>query len=305
MKRPALLLAALLVAACGGTQDGTGKSGGFGGSNPGTGNSNPVGPVTPEPNPNPHAPIATVVLVHGMGGFKQLLGVDYFYGVPEAWRAAGADLYVAQLTPVQSIEARAAELKAELDALPGPFIFVAHSQGGLDTRYLVSRLGYGPRTLAVVTIASPHHGTPVADIAMGAIPGPVVDITNSLLNLMGWSIEDASEMTTDHMNNVFNPSTPDAPGVVYWSYSGKADPLALNGDGFLEPGFDLTWGVMQAMKIDSDGLVPEASAHWGTFKSVMPADHLEEVGQPLGVTPAFDHAAFYMNLLQALHDQGF
>jgi len=255
-------------------------------------------------NPNPHAPQATVVLVHGMGGFKTLLGVDYFYGVPEAWRAAGANVVVVSMTPLQSIEDRAAQIKAQLDGLPGPFIFVAHSQGGLDARYLVSQLGYGERTKAVVTLSSPHHGTPIADIAVGIVPGPAVDVINSLLGLMGWSLEDAEEMTTSHMDNVFNPSTPDVPGVLYWSFSGKADPLALNGDGWLQPGFDLTWSLLEGEGVVSDGLVPEASAHWGQFRGVMTADHLEEVGQPLGFTPAFDHVAFYANLLQALHDQG-
>ena len=131
-----------------------------------------------------------------------------------------------------------------------------------------------------------------------------MNVLNSLLGLMGWSIDDAREMTTANMENVFNPSVTDIPGVLYWSYSGKADPLALNGDGFLQPGFDLTWGILNGEKIVSDGLVPEASAHWGTFRGVLPADHLEEVGQPLGVTPAFNHAEFYAELMQGLHDAG-
>jgi triacylglycerol lipase len=259
---------------------------------------------TPVTNPNPHAPLATIVLVHGMGGFKTLLGVDYFYGVPESWRAQGANVYVASLTPVQTIADRAAQLKSELDEIPGPLIFVAHSQGGLDTRYLVSTLGYASRTEAVVTIASPHHGTSVADVALGIIPGPAVDVANLLLNTFGWSIDDAREMTTANMNNVFNPATPDAPGVLYWSFSGIANPFALGGQGYLEPSFILTWSLMEADGIHNDGVVPEASAHWGNYRGLLPADHLEEVGQPLGITPAFDHAAFYANLLQSLHDQG-
>lgn len=58
------------------------------------------------------------------------------------------------------------------------------------------------------------------------------------------------------------------------------------------------------MGFDSDGIVPEPSAHWGVFQSVLPASHAGEVGHPFGFTPNFDHAAFYGSLLTRMHDQG-
>jgi hypothetical protein len=50
--------------------------------------------------------------------------------------------------------------------------------------------------------------------------------------------------------------------------------------------------------------VPEKSAHWGRFLGSIPADHMGEVGQPLGYTPGFDEQAFYTRLLRSFHDQG-
>src|SRR5690348_14836576 len=97
-------------------------------------------------------PQATVVLVHGMGGFQKIDGVDYFWRVPELYRSLGATVYVPGTTTFASIEKRAGELQQQLDQVPGPLILLAHSQGGLDARWLVTKLGYADRVRAVVTI---------------------------------------------------------------------------------------------------------------------------------------------------------
>src|SRR5436309_1513691 len=112
-------------------------------------------------------PHATVVLVHGMGGFSRVEGVDYFWRVPALYRSLGAQVYVPGTTTFASVEKRAGELKSQLDALTGPLILLAHSQGGLDARWLVTKLGYASRVRALVTVATPHHGSPVADVALG------------------------------------------------------------------------------------------------------------------------------------------
>jgi len=44
----------------------------------------------------------------------------------------------------------------------GPLSIVGHSKGGLIGRYYVKRLGGDKRVNALITLAAPHHGTPVA-----------------------------------------------------------------------------------------------------------------------------------------------
>lgn len=44
----------------------------------------------------------------------------------------------------------------------GPLTIIGHSKGGLIGRYYVKRLGGHERTNALITLGSPHHGTPVA-----------------------------------------------------------------------------------------------------------------------------------------------
>src|SRR5207244_166394 len=200
---------------------------------------------------------------------------------------------------------RAAELKAQLDGISGPLILLAHSQGGLDARYLVTKLGYAHRVRAVVTIATPHHGSPVADVALGLAPGPLIDATNALLGLMGWSLDGAFEVTVHNMEGKFNPSVPDMPGVAYWSFSGRAAPFGAGSrNGWLHSPLLATWTFLDAEGFASDGLVPESSAHWGKFMGSIPADHIGEVDQPLGYTPQFDAQAFYRTLLARFQNEG-
>ena len=44
----------------------------------------------------------------------------------------------------------------------GPLAIIGHSQGGLIGRYYIKRLGGHERTCALVTLGTPHHGTPTA-----------------------------------------------------------------------------------------------------------------------------------------------
>ena len=185
-------------------------------------------------------------------------------------------------------------------------MLIGHSQGGLDARWLVSKLGYAPRVRAIVTIAAPHRGSPVADVALGLTPGSVLDAADALISLLGWSLDGAREVTTSYMNSTFNPGVPDADGVAYWSFAGHASPLGLEaGTGWLHGPLLPTWSLMKAMHLESDGIVPVESQKWGEFLGQMPSDHIGEVNQPLGETPGFHALAFYAQLLQRMHDAGF
>ena len=54
----------------------------------------------------------------------------------------------------------------DLASYKGPFHLIAHSMGGLDSRFLISHLQPegDNRILSLTTIGSPHHGSPIADL---------------------------------------------------------------------------------------------------------------------------------------------
>ncbi|MGL4553598.1 MAG: esterase/lipase family protein [Gemmataceae bacterium] len=113
---------------------------------------------------------APLFLIHGMFGFDQLsLGrlarFDYFRHLPQRLRDAGNRVFVPRLSPTAGIAQRAGQLQAFIDrhAPDGPVHLVGHSMGGLDGRYLISKLPAGRRVLSLTTLGTPHRGSAFAD----------------------------------------------------------------------------------------------------------------------------------------------
>ncbi|MBL0275388.1 MAG: hypothetical protein IPQ24_04660 [Anaeromyxobacter sp.] len=123
-----------------------------------------------------------VVLVPGFFGFANLGDFTYFGHVrdllAEVGPALGLDgeVEVVRTEPTASLPRRAAlvceAISALLDRAPGRISLVGHSSGGLDARLVVTpgvalptgadveRCARAVR--AVVTVSTPHHGTPLA-----------------------------------------------------------------------------------------------------------------------------------------------
>ncbi|MCY1005177.1 triacylglycerol lipase [Nannocystis pusilla] len=261
-----------------------------------------------------------IVLVHGWTGFEAIGPITYFYGVTAELESLGFPVEVAVLDPYNSTTVRSGQLAEQLDEFlvaqrARKLDLLGHSQGGIDSRAVVASHGYGDRVSAVVTIASPHRGTYITDLALGLAPGGVEAALGFLLNFVGAvSAQQKSDaeasfysLSEHYMQDEFNPSNPDDPRVKYISYTGRTCDAA----GFLIPGnhcqdlvdplISLGYTVLQLARGDNDGLVTVESAQWGDYRGEMIADHIDEVGQLLGVTDVkFDHLEFYRELARDL-----
>lgn len=125
-----------------------------------------------------------IYLVPGFFGFANLGGITYFHHVREfledAFEAAGHAVEVVPVAtlPTSSIRNRTMRLLETVQATAGddqgPIHLIGHSTGGLDTRLfatpnvsLASDIEVEPlaqRVQSVVTVATPHYGTPVASV---------------------------------------------------------------------------------------------------------------------------------------------
>lgn len=121
-----------------------------------------------------------IVLVHGLFGFDSVLGIDYFYGIPDALRQSGAKVYVAQVSAANSTEVRGEQLLAQVKnilALSGAskVNLIGHSHGGPTIRYVA---GVAPQLVASATsVAGVNRGSRVADIVRGVAPAGSVSET--------------------------------------------------------------------------------------------------------------------------------
>jgi hypothetical protein len=103
---------------------------------------------------------------------KLLGGNHYFRNLPEKF----PDALFPEVPVAGTVEARAQALAGQIaQRFPsGELHIIAHSMGGLDARFLLSRnlqgLANPGRVISLSTIATPHHGSPVADLLVGSKP---------------------------------------------------------------------------------------------------------------------------------------
>jgi hypothetical protein len=136
-----------------------------------------------------------VVLIPGFFGFGSLGELTYFDGVTEALERAFAvhgltvNVVEAPTLPTASIRHRAARVHETLAEVarssPGPIHIVGHSTGGLDARLAIAPTASLPardgfeeyeRIRTIVTICTPHFGTPVAAFFGSAAGYPLLKL---------------------------------------------------------------------------------------------------------------------------------
>ncbi len=269
-----------------------------------------------------------LVLMHGMGGAEAFDGVDYFYNVRGTLEARGYLVRNPTVAAFATTEARAEAWQLELDAMQAEglgrkFNLLAHSQGGLDARYLISALGDSDRIASLDMVATPNYGTVIADVLSGTIEDGYVDATivdactAAFASVYGLDATDASLATamaalTTETLAAFNEVVLDDPDVYYTSWSGHTcdaldfDCQDAHGDETVEALMAPLLWIMAIEEQESDGLVPVDSAVWGDWQGEIDGDHLDEIGQfEDQENPAFQHLDFYTSEVQRLAGMGF
>ncbi len=296
--------------------------------------------------PQPLGPPYPIVLAHGFFGFDDFAGagfLDYFYGVREHLSARGERVYTPDVDPFNSSEARGAQLAAEIEAIlaetgHAKVNIVGHSQGGLDARVVAH--DHPDMVASVITLQTPHGGTPISDIALELVSNPnLAAVLDFLAQAAGAPLYDeVGEQTSLSLAlyqfsepgmAAFDAAYPDAPGVYYASIAGRSDyhPGGAGCDTALappwiaafdteldpiDPLFDLSETILDGGLTDpypNDGLVRVADAKHGAFLGCLPADHLDMIGQLFGDGPGllndWDYLSFYVDLIGYIRDQGF
>ncbi len=267
-----------------------------------------------------------LVFLHGMAGTDSYLGVlDYWYGLDRRFAETGFVIHTPAVDALAGVEDRAVQWLAVLDQLEAEglgrrFNLVAHSQGGIDARLLISQMDSAGRVASLTTISTPHRGTTLADLADGALDltpfdGWLVDAAlGAMAGLVGLSGPSLSaqmhDMTRDRMAR-FNAEVFDRPGVSYWSWAGVSCGALDWGcrrerDGeVVDAVFAASFVLMSLVEGDNDGVVGLDSARWGDFLGELPADHMDEVGQIADVyNRSFDAAGFYLDEARRLAAAG-
>ncbi|MGB3941016.1 MAG: hypothetical protein WBK96_05955 [Candidatus Manganitrophaceae bacterium] len=238
-----------------------------------------------------------IVLVHGILGFDQmsLFGVkvtEYFRKIPAALREAG---YIVpkppQLNPIGGIAERAQQLKDHLNDENNPDLFgkpvhlIVHSLGGLDARYMISKLDMAERVVSLTTIGTPHHGSLLADLTV-SLSEPIL---TRWVKRFGIDMQAVCDLTTEACER-FNQEVLESPKVRYFSIAGLFKPRRLFGKplGIL----GLPHEFILKKQGESDGIVSVQSATFGqraenwTFLGTWEANHFRLINWGTEVMPS-------------------
>lgn len=242
-----------------------------------------------------------VILVHGLFGFDRMgiLGarMDYFRGIAKHLETLGCHAHAVKLSRAKSVPERARELCDAITALPHERVdLIAHSMGGLDARYALAHLGLAARVRSLVTVGTPHRGTPLADLAVDGAGG-ALGVVRRAIAALGISLEAVDWLTTAALER-FNKDVLDAPHVRYACVVGgirdAKTPIPLA----IQPMHAFLRKVAGA----NDGLVPMASQYWGETLAEIEADHFAQIGWRLAARHTFDALGLYAFIVARLGD---
>lgn len=242
-----------------------------------------------------------VVLVHGLGALGSYGSVSYFYGLREL--LSPTPVFTPSLASWNTIEVRAAQLKEQIiRSVPdGKVNIIAHSLGGLDARYMISKLDFAEQVASLTTIGTPHQGTSLGDFFLKWVPTMAFSSINLILEQMDLNTHAIPQVTRKYCQDQFNPSTPNHPSVAYFSaMTAIASPVIKNA----LPIFWASHRLIQKREGDNDGFVSVQSSRWGETICTYPGDHYAQIGQIMGRTRGLDYIRFYKEILSHLRKNG-
>jgi len=275
-----------------------------------------------------------IVLTHGMLGFDSILGVDYWYGIPQALRKDGATVYITEVSQLDTSEARGEQLLSQVEeivAISGKakVNLIGHSHGGPTIRYVAA---VRPDLVASVTsVGAPHKGSKTADFIRNVPPGSagetmlagIVNGLGALINFLSGSSSTTPQNALGALESLnsegaarFNARYPQGlptsacgegayqvNGVRYYSWSGTS-PLTnvLDISDLMLGASSLTFAGEA-----NDGLVGRCSSRLGmVIRDNYRMNHLDEVNQVFGLTSIFetDPASVYRQHANRLKNAG-
>lgn len=117
-----------------------------------------------------------VILVHGIV-LKQMKIINAFGKISDQLMADGYNSFVAEIDAVGAIDTNAAQLKRYIERVleesgAEKVNIIAHSKGGLDSKYMITELGMEDKVASLTTLCTPHNGSLIAS-KLWELPDPI------------------------------------------------------------------------------------------------------------------------------------
>ena len=213
-----------------------------------------------------------ILLIHGMG-FRDSRIYNYWGRIPKMLKKMGFEVYYGGQDSNGTIETNGKVIAERIQSIINEtgcekLNIIAHSKGGIDTRYALSALGMGKYAATLTTLSTPHHGSVTVDNLLKA-PDILVRIvakcSDFWLKIWGDKYPDAytvfRSFTTEAAEK-FNRENPDCEGVRYRSYAFVMK-NAFSDIIMLVPNL-----IVAHFEGENDGLLPPRAVQWGEFMGI-------------------------------------
>ena len=258
-----------------------------------------------------------LLLVHGVF-FRDYKYIDYWGRIPKELIKNGATCYYGNHSSAVSVEDAGLELANRIKEIVEKtgcekVNIIAHSKGGLDSRYAISEYDIEDYVASLTTVNTPNRGCEFADYLFSKIPEGVVntiaDKYNRTLKHLGDNNPDFIKATRDltHSNcTEINKKLRKSDKVFYQSVGTKM--IKSNSARFP---LNMTSQFVKYFDGDNDGLVGEKSFEYGDrYIYVVPKgnrgiSHGDIIDLNRENIDGFDVREFYVQLVNELKEKGF
>lgn len=261
-----------------------------------------------------------ILMVHGVF-FRDSEHLNYWGRIPAELIKNGATIYYGGQESAGDVPTCALQLKSSIvrcleETGAEKVNIIAHSKGGLDSRYCISMLGMAPYVASLTTINTPHHGCEFAEYLMNKAPenlrNTVAAAYNKGAKLAGDSNPDFIKAVTDltragveRLNKQMEPMDSQFDNIYTQSFGSKLN-HATSGK------FPLNMSYHFVKHFDgyNDGLVGEDSFQWGsdyhflTNKGPRGISHADMIDLNRENIDGFDIREFYVGVVQGLKARG-
>ena len=259
-----------------------------------------------------------ILMVHGVF-FRDWENFNYWGRIPKVLSDNGATIHYGNHQSSASVENSAEELKqCILDIVREngceKVNIIAHSKGGLDSRFAISCLGAGEHVASLTTINTPHLGCNYVRKLLQIIPYKLVESIGkkykSIYTKLGdenpdffSGLKDLTDKECTRLNGIMK----DNPNVCYQSVGSRM----RSPSGAMFP-MNVGYCLIKLLGGgDNDGLTSTKSMVWGNFLGTLHPQGRQGIshGDMIDLTrkniEGFDVCEFYVDLVNKLRQMGF
>lgn len=253
-----------------------------------------------------------LVLVHGIIAHDRKSIIDYWGRIPQVLTENGVRVFFGNTDAWGDYETNADLLKNSIEQIlketnSEKVNIIAHSKGGLDTRYLIWKYDFGDKIASLTTVCTPHHGAEISElihkqrVVHSGLASKALKTIAKLYKDTNPDLYRVNMQLTPEYMQKFNAKVVMNEQVYTQSYyslmRNSFDDLML---------FYTNWYI-KTQNGKNDGLVSEKSAQWGNniVKIKGGISHIEILDVKKRKISGIEIPDIYLNIVKLLGEKGF